>query len=1136
MSVGITSGTFQFFLVGSVHRELLIAGPAVTETVTMEAIADAGEIAVSPFLASRLDPACVGAPKGAALLLAQAPEVDGVRPSDIGDVSEIDIPSCIPIASRAHAVLDRSEPEHRTITAAFIDLTDTDVLLEQLGIEGLAEVLDERLRRIQEVALQYEVPFYESDVGKGSVKVLLTAGAPSSTGHDEERMLRALREVMDTPGVVPLRVGVNTGRVFTGDFGPTYRRSYRVFGDAINTAARVMSRAEPGQILATEIVLERSRTTFVTTPIEPFAAKGKAEPVRASIVGAVTGTKEAHRGETALLGREAELEAVLSVIDEARNGNGWVIELAGSAGLGKSRLVEELIERSPDVFVLRARCEEYEAATPYFALRAPMRSVLGLGRYEGTIEVESRLREVVARVDPSLVPWIPLLGLLLGLDLADTPETAALDERFLRERLVDVAMQFLFTVLAGSPTMYVVEDVHFMDEASRDFLVRLAVANLELRHVILVTHTSVGSMWAPTEDEGFRTVALCLLPLPLPRLIAIAEQATEDDPLSPHDIEEIARRAGGNPLFLFELVDAVRTSRSVEALPDSVESLVAGDIDRLAPEDRTILRYAAVLGTTFEPGLLMEAMGQEASLDVWDRLGDFVEPEPSGTMRFRNALIRDAAYEGLPYRRRRELHERIAVAIESQADASGDSDIGPLALHYYESQRWDKAWEYCRRAGDHATEIYANVEAARFYERAVTAARHMRNLTDADRASAWRSLGLVRDRVGAFDLAFKALRQATRLLVADPVGRAEVHEKLSVARAKVGAYTLALRENTAGARLVEHLHEDDAPRISARLMALRAEIRLLQGHAREAVALAERAITDADRAEESEAMARSYTVLDGAYQMLGQPAKAVHETQALVIYMELGRLDAVSTIEMNLGVQAYSDGRWDDAADWYRRAQDDALHAGDRKSAALAGANLGELLVSRRRLDEAEAVLADARRILRAANLAPYAIFADTQLARLALERGRVDEAADRLAGIAVEAEAIGHAGISLEVSIYLAEALARAGRPADALAVLERAERNAGEEAAFLGVALNRVRGSALLALGRFEEAELRLAEALIGSREQNLLYEEALILGGRADLAAVAGTDRSAEESLRAERVQELLGLGRLSALAGA
>ncbi len=202
MSIGIHTGTFQFFLTGSVHRELLIAGPDATRTVTMEAIADAGEISISPELAARIDPALVGPPKEESLLLAASPGVGVQRAPDVGDVSRLDLPLCMPLAVRSHVMLERTEPEHRTITAAFIDMMDTDAQLERLGMDGLAQALDERIRTIQEVALHYEVPFYESDIGKSSVKALLTAGAPSTTGHDEERMLRALREIMETPGEI----------------------------------------------------------------------------------------------------------------------------------------------------------------------------------------------------------------------------------------------------------------------------------------------------------------------------------------------------------------------------------------------------------------------------------------------------------------------------------------------------------------------------------------------------------------------------------------------------------------------------------------------------------------------------------------------------------------------------------------------------------------------------------------------------------------------------------------------------------------------------------------------------------------------------------------------------------------------
>ena len=422
MSIGIATGRIDFFVAGSVHRELLVAGPGATETVTIEAAADAGEIGISPGLAARLDPRCVGDAKERRAAARAPPR----RRSGAGARCRLgrrdDVASCIPIATRGHVLLEHSEPEHRTITAAFIDLMDTDDILARLGPTAFARALDDRLCAIQEAALRFEVPFYETDVGKGSVKALLTAGAPSSTGHDEERMLRALREIMDQPGVIPMRVGVNTGKVFTGDFGPPYRRAYRVFGDAINTAARVMSRADAGQILSTEIVLDRSKTTFVTTPIEPFRAKGKAELVKASIVGSVAGTRAERGAETPLVGRDRELSALLSIAEDVRSGNGWIVEVSGEPGLGKSRIVHEFdraLTPTLSSCTHAARSTSPRRRTSRFG--RPMRTALGLEPDADGREVEHRLRDVVERANPDLLPWVPLLGILLGLDLpADT--------------------------------------------------------------------------------------------------------------------------------------------------------------------------------------------------------------------------------------------------------------------------------------------------------------------------------------------------------------------------------------------------------------------------------------------------------------------------------------------------------------------------------------------------------------------------------------------------------------------------------------------------------------------------------------------------------------------------------------------
>ena len=476
MSIGITTGPIDFFMAGSVHRELLVVGPVATETAEIEAIADAGEIGLSQALARHLDPSCVGPPKGGALLLVAPPEAEQQPAPDVGSVSGLDVASCIPIASRAHVMLERSEPEHRTITAAFIDLMETDALLARLGPTEFAGAIDERISSIQEAALRYEVPFNLTDISKGSVKTLLTAGAPSSTGHDEEQMLRALREVMDEPGVVPMRVGVNTGRVFTGDFGPRYRRAYSVFGDAINTAARVMARAEAGQILSTEIVLERSRTTFETTPIEPFQAKGKAEPLeprssarssgeRASAARRLRSSDATPSSQPCLRGRRGPARERLDRRDRRRR--------RCRAGRGSSRSWSTAL-RTCGCSTRAARSTRHRRRTSPCARRCARRS--------GSSRERMRMRPsaACARSSPGstqeLVPWVPLLGILLGLDLPPTPETSSLDERFLRDTLADVALRFLVDTLGGTATMLAVEDVQFMDEASADLLVRLSRA------------------------------------------------------------------------------------------------------------------------------------------------------------------------------------------------------------------------------------------------------------------------------------------------------------------------------------------------------------------------------------------------------------------------------------------------------------------------------------------------------------------------------------------------------------------------------------------------------------------------------------------------------------------------------------
>src|SRR6185503_16951112 len=169
-------------------------------------------------------------------------------------------------------------------------------------------------------------------------------GAPDTTGTDEDRVLLAARAAIEYPGPLSVRVGINRGRVFSGILGPPYRQTFSIKGDAVNLAARVMARAAPGQVLATSAVLERARVPFATTPVEPFAVKGKSELVEASIVGPVerAASRPRARERSPLIGREAEMTALAGVLAGARRSEGGFVEVVGEPGIGKSRLVRRL--------------------------------------------------------------------------------------------------------------------------------------------------------------------------------------------------------------------------------------------------------------------------------------------------------------------------------------------------------------------------------------------------------------------------------------------------------------------------------------------------------------------------------------------------------------------------------------------------------------------------------------------------------------------------------------------------------------------------------------------------------------------------------------------------------------------------
>ena len=1110
MSVGVHSASYPLFVVGRSHRELLIAAPAATEVVRMQGLAAAGEIVVSAATAAALPATCLGAGKGNGRVLRMGRTRDAPRMASEANAEDHDWtprPDVVEIALssglRVHVLAGPQPAEHRVVTVAFVRFEGTDALIAEHGADAASTALDELIAVVQEAADELQVCFLGSDIDEGGGKLILTAGAPRAHGDDEERMLLALRRIIDARTTLPVRIGVHRGPLFAGDVGPWYRRTYTVMGDVVNLAARLTAAAPLGTIYATAAVLEHSPTRFETLALAPFTVKGKAQPVQALKVGPVLGRRG--RAEVVpvhfpLVGREDELGRLERALDDASRGRGRLIELDGEAGIGKTRLMEEVRDRSEGLRKLHATCEAYTAATPYSTVSELLRKLLGL-RFEDPDELVSAcLRRTVATDDPTLLPWLPLLATAAGVAAPSTPEVEQLGPDFRAAKLHEVVLRFLRRQLPGW-ALIEVEDAHFMDEASAQLILALS-RELELLPWLVVVTRRDG-------DSGFRAVPaphvlrLELEPLGLDDVLALAELVTEASPLPPHLVSLTAQRAGGSPQFLRDLLRAAASGS--DELPESIEGAALARIDRLAPADRALVRRAAVLGSTFHPRHLeafADAGVPAPDEQTWDRLAAYFTAEENGYLRFRRQVVRDAAYAGMPFRERRRLHAAAGAALERELGEHADEQAERLSVHYLLAQAPAKAWRYARLAADRALDGAAYADAATLYRRTLEAAAQL-DVEPDEIAAVWESLAEALVRTGELKESTAALTTARKLVAEDRVRTAHLlwlHARIAE---RVGNVQQAVRWSGRALRALDGLDDPDAAARRSHVVATLAGVRQRQGRSAEAIRLARKAIADAEAAREELALGHAFQVLDWALVESGRAAEAGHSQRALEIFRRNGAADRESAVLNNMGGFAYRAGRWDEAVDLYRRGAEASGRAGDVNYGAFADCNVGEVRSDQGRLAEAEPLLRRALQVWRGTADEHGAAFVTALLGRLGVRDGRIAEGIDLLKEAHASFRALGVEVDAALVETLLAEAAVWDGRPEDAHAQATALWMRVPQDSP-LEPLLHHVAGVALAQLNDVAAATDALEAAVTAARAADLPFELALALDALERLSA--------------------------------
>jgi tetratricopeptide (TPR) repeat protein len=632
----------------------------------------------------------------------------------------------------------------------------------------------------------------------------------------------------------------------------------------------------------------------------------------------------------------------------------------------------------------------------------------------------------------------------------------------------------------------------------------------------------------PPDSDGSHTMVLEPLGPVDSEIFIYAD--TDDAPLAPHIAGAVVARGGGNPLFLRHLAATARTARGTLDLPDTIETVVAARIDRLAPAAREVLRAAAVVGMSVDQELLGELLDEPPAraASVLEYLGEFLSSD-GGELRFRQAVIRDTAYEGLAFRRRAVLHGRLAQLLTDRHRDDPDSIDAVLSLHYFEAGENEAALRSSRAAADRAADAHANTEAAALYRRAILAGDRLRTVDVAVRADLFERLGDVQVRLGEYDRGDLSYSTAARLLRTAPMVVARVGLKRARSAARTGAYGVSLRRLRRVAEALDGVAGSAAADLRVEMQMSTAFTQFQQGRLAAARVSCQYVVEHAHARRTPEVVADALAMLDVVDVHLGLPVDGRRARRALRLHERRGDLAGQARVLTQIGYRLYFDGRWNDAVASYTEARELVQRLGDLSNVAVANGNIAEILLDQGRIDEAEVALREAIRVWRASGSENDVAFGRTLLGRALARQGRYDDAEILIR----QARALfAEQGAKIDVvdaDVFQAECLLLRGEHAAALDLAEASLVAAGRlsEQPALAPLLHRVIGACHDALGNGPDAELAYERALTVARQRGAAHEVAFTVAAMAQRRRRAGLPF--DEALLAEvrPLQRRLGL---------
>ena len=682
--------------------------------------------------------------------------------------------------------------------------------------------LDTFIRQVTRVLANYESSVLSVLMGDKGSHLYTAFGAPLAHEDEATRAASAaleLRAMAQKLGFIDeIRIGIGQGWLFAGASGGETRRTYVTMGSEVNLAARLMQAAGPGEILIHNRVRVSLGEGFVGADLAPIKVKGRTDLIPVARLEGLHERSSIHLNEPRyalpMVGREAELNLIKEKLEAVVTGRGQVVGITGEAGVGKSRLLAEVVHlvNTRSLPLYGGECEAYGTNTNYLVWRKIWENLFGINPNDDLSTQVNHLEHVLEAISPALMPRLPLLGALLNLAIPDNELTQSFEAKLRKTSLESLLADCLRGISGSGPLVLVLEDAHWMDDLSNDLLTVLGRVIHNLPVLIILSYR-------PPQMEHLQRQALASLPhftqitlgdftpQESEQLIRLKlEQMTGSrENLPALLLQRITERAGGNPFYIEELLNYVRDQkldpRNVNVLehivlPDSLYSLILSRIDRISEGQKVTMKVASVIGRMFraawvwgyypQVGDPLITIHNLTTLYQAD-LTPVVPSEPEETYLFKHIMTQEVAYESLPFNTRTRLHGLFGAFIERSYPDQINRYLDLLAFHYDNSDQTEKRRKYLKLAGETAQAQYANSAAISYYERLMPLA------SQSEKVEVGRKLGQVLVLVGRWHDAAQTIQQALGLArqLDDRHSAAECQMALGEIDRKQGRFTEA---------------------------------------------------------------------------------------------------------------------------------------------------------------------------------------------------------------------------------------------------------------------------------------------------------------------------------------------------------